>query len=82
MDHAVALVEAYLRINGYSAMSECSDVEARHYCWFRTATDLDTLAFRFPGAGRLVPLEHEDEHSYAPDPVFGFLVMLEKGHRR
>ena len=55
MDHAVALVETYLRVNGYSAMSEYSDVEAQHYGWFRTARDLDILAFRFPGAGRLMP---------------------------
>ena len=69
MDHAVALVEAYLRVNGYSAMSEYSGVEARHDGGFPTAN------------GELVPSEHEDEHSYAPDPVFGSLVMLEKGHR-
>lgn len=69
MDHAVALVEAYLRVNGYFTVSEYPVVEARRYGGFRTATDLDILAFRFPGAGRLVPSgSGEDEHSFAPDP--------------
>ena len=71
MDHEVALVEAYLRVNEYLPMSEYPVVEARHYGWSRTATDLEFLALHFPGAGRLVPSEHEDEHSYAPDPVLG-----------
>jgi hypothetical protein len=75
MDHAVALVEAYLRVNGYFTVSEYPVVEARQYGGFRTATDLDILAFRFPGAGRLVPPEpgdgNEDNHSYAPDPELG-----------
>lgn len=72
MDHAVALVEAYLRVNGYFTVSEYPVVEARRYGGFRTATDLDILAFRFPGAGRLVPSgAGEDEHNYAPDPELG-----------
>ena len=72
MDHAVALVEAYLRVNGYFTVSEYPVVEARRYGGFRTATDLDILAFRFPGAGRLVPSgSDEDDHSYAPDPELG-----------
>ncbi len=72
MDHAVALVEAYLRVNGYFTVSEYPVVEARRYGGFRTATDLDILAFRLPGAGRLVPSESdESEHSYAPDPELG-----------
>ncbi len=53
-------------------MSEYPVVEARRYGGFRTATDLDILAFRFPGAGRLVPSGPDgDEHSYAPDPELG-----------
>ena len=72
MDHAVALVEAYLRVNGYFTVSEYPVVEARRYGGFRTATDLDILAFRFPGAGRLVPSESDEvEPSYAPDPELG-----------
>ena len=48
MDHAVALVEAYLRVNGYFTVSEYPVVEARRYGGFRTATDLDILAFASP----------------------------------
>jgi hypothetical protein len=73
MDQAVGLVETYLRVNGYFTVSEYPVVEARRYGGgFRTATDLDILAFRFPGAGRLVP-EQDDggKHSYAPDPELG-----------
>jgi hypothetical protein len=72
MDQAVALVEAYLRVNGYFTVSEYPVVEARRYGGFRTATDLDILAFRFPGAGRLVPdAGTGDHHTYAPDPELG-----------
>ena len=71
MDQAVALVEAYLRVNGYFTVSEYPVVEARRYGGFRTATDLDILAFRFPGAGRLVPESAEHDHVYAPDPELG-----------
>ena len=55
MDNAVALVQAYLRVNGYFTVSEYPIVEASRRGGYRTATDLDILAFRFPGAGRLVP---------------------------
>lgn len=55
MDNAVALVQAYLRLNGYFTVSEYPVVAARGSGDYRTATDLDMLAFRFPGAGRLVP---------------------------
>ena len=54
MDNAVALVQAYLRINGYFTVSEYP-VVAQRRGGYRTATDLDILAFRFPHAGRLVP---------------------------
>lgn len=110
MDHAVALVEAYLRVNGFFTVAEYPVVEASRYGGYRTATDLDILAFRFPGGGRLVSTQDRGrEHAYAPDPqlgcatdcpemligdvkegraelkfkdpVFGFLVMQEKGRR-
>src|SRR5215813_13833810 len=71
MDQAVALVEAYLRVNGYFTVSEYPVVEARRYGGFRTATDLDILAFHFPGAGRLVPEAEIGSHTYAPDPDLG-----------
>lgn len=69
MDQAVALVEAYLRVNGFFTVAEYPVVEADRYGGYRTATDLDILAFRFPSAGRLVAThEHGRERSYAPDP--------------
>jgi hypothetical protein len=47
MDNAVALVQAYLRVNGYLTVTEFPVVEAAHHGGYRTATDLDILAFRF-----------------------------------
>jgi hypothetical protein len=55
MDNAVALVQAYLRVNGYFTVAEYPVVEAMRPGGLRVATDLDILAFRFPSAGRLVP---------------------------
>lgn len=48
MDNAVALVQAYLRVNGYFTVAEYPIVEAAGH---RSLTDLDILAFRFPRAG-------------------------------
>lgn len=73
MDNAVALVQAYLRVNGYFTVTEYPVVEAMRSQQYRQATDLDVLAFRFPGAGRAVPGESrkgERSHpEFAPDPV-------------
>lgn len=70
MDNAVALVQAYLHTNGYFSVAEYPVIETmgrgKNY---RVATDLDILAFRFPGAGRLIPGKHSEETLYAPDPV-------------
>lgn len=55
MDNAVALVETYLRLNGYFTVTEFAVVELPEGADFRTATDLDILAVRFPTARRLVP---------------------------
>lgn len=51
MDHAVALVQAYLRINGYFTVSEYPVIAPGERGGYRAATDLDILAVRFPGAG-------------------------------
>ena len=48
MDNAVALVQAYLRLNGYFTVSECPVVEPLRPGNVRTMTDLDILGFRFP----------------------------------
>lgn len=71
MDNAVALVQAYLHMNGYFTVAEFPVLEVLGH-GYRTATDLDILAFRFPGAGRLVPALGPGERgpdAYAPDPV-------------
>lgn len=52
MDTAVALVQAYLRVNGYFTVAEYPVVEATGGGRHRSLTDIDILAFRFPGAGR------------------------------
>ncbi len=54
MDNAVSLVQAYLQVNGYFTVTEYPILEVTRH-GISTATDLDVLAFRFPGAGRLVP---------------------------
>lgn len=54
MDNSVALVQAYLRVNGYFTVAEYPVIEAMREGGYRAATDLDILAFRFPGSGRLV----------------------------
>lgn len=52
MDTAVALVEAYLRVNGYFTIAEYPVLEELRGEQHRTLTDIDILAFRFPAAGR------------------------------
>lgn len=54
MDSAVALVQTYLRVNGYFTVTEYPVVEATRWGGTRALTDIDVLAFRFPGAGRLI----------------------------
>ena len=69
MDNSVALVQAYLRVNGCFTVAECPVIEALRYRECRTLTDLDILASRLPGASRLVPgeNEHSDQALFAPD---------------
>lgn len=74
MDNAVGIVEAYLHINGYFTVTEYPIVEHLGSEAFRTVTDLDILAVRFPGSGRLVPSRHRDRHHrrhgiFKPDPM-------------
>jgi hypothetical protein len=47
MDHAVALVQAYLQLNGYFTSAEYPIIAAAGRGGFRTITDIDVLAFRF-----------------------------------
>ncbi|HYR27365.1 MAG TPA: hypothetical protein VEU30_02810 [Thermoanaerobaculia bacterium] len=61
MDHAVALVQAYLQLNGYFTSAEYPIIAGAGRNGFRTITDIDILAFRFPTgepmarAGRKAP---------------------------
>jgi len=55
VDPAVALVQAYLQFNGFFTVCEYPVIEAVQKGQYRSATDLDVLAVRFPGAGRLIP---------------------------
>jgi hypothetical protein len=48
MDHAVALVQAYLQLNGYFTSAEYPVIAGTARSGFRTLTDIDILAFRFP----------------------------------
>jgi hypothetical protein len=49
MDIAVNLVETYLRLNGYLTISEFEVQERRPDGEFRSVTDIDIMAIRFPG---------------------------------
>ncbi len=60
MDHAVSLVQAYLQLNGYFTSAEYPIIAGAGRNGFRTITDIDILAFRFPNgvpvlAGRKTP---------------------------
>ena len=54
MDTCVALVQAYLHVNGYFTVAEYPVLESYRGGHARTVTDLDILAFRFAGAGHNV----------------------------
>lgn len=70
MDHAVAIVEAYLQINGYFTVAEYPVIEALGKRRYTAATDVDILAIRFAGAGRMVPGPGAG-FAFEPDPAFG-----------
>ena len=75
MDTAVALVQAYLNVNGYFTVVEYPVLEAYARTPARAVTDLDVLAFRFARAGHEVV--RGDRHSplgggtFEPDSVLG-----------
>ncbi len=48
MDHAVALVQAYLQLNGYFTSAEFPIIASAGRNGARSITDVDVLAFRFP----------------------------------
>lgn len=55
MDTAVSLVQSYLYMNGFFAVTEYPILELMSTGEYRTITDVDVLAVRFPGAGRVDP---------------------------
>lgn len=59
MDHAVALVQAYLQLNGYFTSAEFPIIAAAGRNGFRTITDVDVLAFRFPSGFALAGERHK-----------------------
>lgn len=54
MDHAVSLVQAYLQLNGYFTSAEYPIIATAGRNGFRSITDIDILAFRFPSGLPLV----------------------------
>jgi hypothetical protein len=73
MDNAVALVQAYLRVNGYFTVAEFPVLEATRHGGYREVTDIDILAFRFPAAGRAAGPSKGTiaEVAFEPDPALG-----------
>jgi len=74
MDPSVSLVEAYLHANGYMTVTEYPILERTPDGMVRTATDIDILAIRMPGAGRLRPTSKHGgasshERWFEPDPA-------------
>ena len=64
MDPAVSLVQAYFYANGYFTVTEYPVIEARRSGGYRSLTDLDVLAVRFPGTRRSYPYGKD---TYADD---------------
>jgi hypothetical protein len=76
MDTAVALVQAYLNVNGYFTVTEFAVLEASRRRPPRSVTDLDILALRFTGAGPGHDVIHRRDRpsgsrDFQPDPVLG-----------
>jgi len=67
MDTAVALVQAYLRMNGYFTVAEYPVLEVTSRTPTRTLTDLDILAIRL----HREPMEHGDFAAAELDPALG-----------
>ena len=77
MDTAVAIVQAYLHINGYFTVAEYPVFEAYRGDQARAVTDLDILGVRFAGAGHeLVRRQRRhagSEQPFVADPMLGAL---------
>ena len=70
MDHAVALVEAYLHANGYFTVAEYPVMAALPKGGYASATDVDLLALRLCEAGGVVTARSgRAPEDFTPDPV-------------
>lgn len=73
MDTSVALVQAYLQVNGYFTVAEYSVMSVDRGDTARAVTDLDILAVRFPGAGhelaRARGQRPKENHQWIVDPA-------------
>jgi hypothetical protein len=73
MDTAVALVQAYLHVNGYFTVAEYPVLETMKHDNYCTLTDIDLLAYRLPHAGGLVPAKKRGSkqpvQSHVTDPL-------------
>jgi hypothetical protein len=61
MDHAVSLVQAYLQLNGYFTSAEYPIIAGAGRSGFRTITDIDILAFRFPSGFPAPSARHQPQ---------------------
>jgi hypothetical protein len=69
MDNAVALVQAYLRINGYFTVAEYPILETHGRNAVQMATDIDILAFRFLGRSPASTVRNGSRGSRYPIPI-------------
>ena len=73
MDHAVALVQSYLFVNGYFTVAEYPVMNALPRSGYVTATDIGLLALRLPEAGGIVlarkPGRPQRERGFRTDSV-------------
>jgi hypothetical protein len=70
MDISVALVQAYLHVNGYLTVTEYPVAELTRKRGIQSATDIDVLGIRLPQAGGIVPARSRDHvNGFVADPV-------------
>ena len=72
MDIAVALVQAYLHVNGYLTVTEYPVAELTRNRGVQSATDFDVLGIRLPQAGGVVPARRRNHvNGFVADPMLG-----------
>ena len=69
MDHAVALVQAYLQANGYFTVTEYPVLAAMPGGGYQSATDVDVLALRLCQAGASSRAGERGVDAFAADPA-------------